>query len=92
MRNLVRFAIAAVVMLGGLVASAAAEGLKDAKDVKIAVVVHGSASDAYWSVVKRGVDDAAAAERLKSLGCDVIQGDHVGPLQDAATFIGANQA
>ena len=48
-----------LLIVGGLVASAAAEGLKDAKDVKIAVVVHGSASDAYWSVVKRGVDDAA---------------------------------
>ena len=28
--------------------------------MKIAFVVHGSASDPYWSVVKRGVDDAAA--------------------------------
>lgn len=38
---------------------ASAEGLKAASDVKIAVVVHGASSDAYWSVVKRGVDDAA---------------------------------
>ena len=36
-----------------------ADGLKDPKDVHIAFVVHGSASDPYWSVVKRGVDDAA---------------------------------
>lgn len=46
--------------MGFLAMPAAAEGLKAASDVKIAVVVHGSASDAYWSVVKRGVDDAAA--------------------------------
>jgi simple sugar transport system substrate-binding protein len=43
-----------------MVIGANADGLKEAKDVKIAVVVHGAASDAYWSVVKRGVDDAAA--------------------------------
>jgi simple sugar transport system substrate-binding protein len=43
-----------------MVLGANAEGLKAAKDVKIAFVVHGAASDAYWSVVKRGVDDAAA--------------------------------
>jgi len=39
--------------------TASADGLKANKDVKIAVVVHGNSSDAYWSVVKRGVDDAA---------------------------------
>lgn len=50
------------------------------------------AHDLGMEVLADGVDDAGAAERLKSLGCDVIQGDHVGPLQDAATFIGANQA
>lgn len=50
------------------------------------------AHDLGMEVLADGVDDADAAERLKSLGCDVIQGDHVGPLQDAATFIGANQA
>ena len=59
MRYLPRIALAAAAV--GLVATvASAEGLKDPKDVKIAVVVHGSASDPYWSVVKRGVDDAAA--------------------------------
>ena len=36
---------------------AAADGLKDAKDVHVAFITHGQASDAYWSVVKRGVDD-----------------------------------
>jgi simple sugar transport system substrate-binding protein len=46
--------------LGLMTGAAGAQGMKAAKDVKIAVVVHGAASDAYWSVVKRGVDDAAA--------------------------------
>ena len=50
------------------------------------------AHDLGMEVLADGVDDAEAAARLQSLGCDVIQGDHVGPLQDAATFIGANQA
>src|SRR5690242_18262863 len=34
--------------------------------VKIAVVTHGQSSDTYWSVVKKGVDDAA-----KLMGSDV---------------------
>jgi len=54
-----RFVPAAIAALGVLAGSAGAEGLKAAADVKIAVVVHGNSSDAYWSVVKRGVDDAA---------------------------------
>lgn len=60
MRNLIKTTLAVLGMLGCVVATASADGLKEAKDVKIAVVVHGAASDAYWSVVKRGVDDAAA--------------------------------
>ena len=34
--------------------------------IKIAVVTHGQSSDTYWSVVKKGVDDAAAL-----MGADV---------------------
>lgn len=45
--------------LGVMAVAGHADGLMAAKDVKIAVVVHGNSSDAYWSVVKRGVDDAA---------------------------------
>jgi len=59
MNYLARTALAAAVALGGFATAAHADGLKDPKDVKISVVVHGSASDPYWSVVKRGVDDAA---------------------------------
>jgi simple sugar transport system substrate-binding protein len=60
MKNLLKTAIATVAALGFATAALQAQGMKDAKDVKISVVVHGSATDAYWSVVKRGVDDAAA--------------------------------
>jgi simple sugar transport system substrate-binding protein len=50
-------AVAATAVLAG---AAAAQGLKDPEDVHVTFVVHGSTSDPYWSVVKRGVDDAAA--------------------------------
>ncbi|MEP5515114.1 MAG: substrate-binding domain-containing protein [Bauldia litoralis] len=58
--TLAKSAFAGLIALGGLSAAAHADGMKDPKDVKISFVVHGSASDPYWSVVKRGVDDAAA--------------------------------
>jgi simple sugar transport system substrate-binding protein len=58
MKHVARLAFAAL-MFGAATAVGFADGLKDPKDVKIAFVVHGNASDAYWSVVKRGVEDAA---------------------------------
>lgn len=61
MLDRLKFLPAAAIALGFVASAAMAEGLKPASDVKIAVVVHGASSDAYWSVVKRGVDDAAAA-------------------------------
>jgi simple sugar transport system substrate-binding protein len=36
-----------------------AEGNVSRKDIRIAVVTHGQASDPFWSVVKNGVDQAA---------------------------------
>lgn len=54
-----KFVPASIAALGIIAGAAWAEGLKAAADVKIAFVVHGNSSDAYWSVVKRGVDDAA---------------------------------
>src|SRR5215207_3303523 len=36
-----------------------AEGNVARKDIRIAVVTHGQASDPFWSVVKNGVDQAA---------------------------------
>jgi simple sugar transport system substrate-binding protein len=59
MTNLLKTAVVALAALAA-VPVAHADGLKDIKDVHISFVVHGSASDPYWSVVKRGVDDAAA--------------------------------
>ena len=60
MKLLAKLAFAALVSAGLVTDGALAANLKEAKDVRIAFVVHGSASDPYWSVVKRGVDDAAA--------------------------------
>ena len=59
MLKMLKGASAAALALALMAGSAPAEGLKAAADVRIAVVVHGASSDAYWSVVKRGVDDAA---------------------------------
>ena len=60
MKLLAKVAVAALVSASFVTGGAQAANLKEAKDVRIAFVVHGSASDPYWSVVKRGVDDAAA--------------------------------
>ena len=46
MRNLFKTTAAALGMLGCMALAANAGGLKEATDVKIAVVVHGAASDA----------------------------------------------
>ncbi|MFI0846330.1 sugar ABC transporter substrate-binding protein [Mesorhizobium sp. IMUNJ 23232] len=59
MKSVMKLALGALMTAGMMVGLAHADGLKDPKDVHIAFVVHGSASDPYWSVVKRGVDDAA---------------------------------
>lgn len=44
----------------GLGTSFAASAVVADEPVRIAVVTHGQSSDAYWGVVKKGVDDAAA--------------------------------
>jgi simple sugar transport system substrate-binding protein len=64
MNIMIRLALAAL-LSAGLFGLSQAAGLKEAKDVRITFVVHGSPSDAYWSVVKRGVDDAAALTGAK---------------------------
>ena len=65
MKGILRLALAAAAALTLVTGIAQAEGLKKAKDVRITFVVHGSPSDGYWSVVKRGVDDAAALTGAK---------------------------
>ncbi len=58
MRRLIQLAAGACIALGVAAAGPAARA-QDAKEVRITVVTHGQASDPYWSVVKRGVDDGA---------------------------------
>ena len=65
MKTVLKLALGALVSMSMLAGVAQAAGLKDPKDVRITFVVHGSASDPYWSVVKRGVDDAAALTGAK---------------------------
>jgi simple sugar transport system substrate-binding protein len=55
----------AFVLSGVLLASAPQPAIAE-DPVKIAFVTHGQSSDSYWGVVKKGVDDAAAA-----MGADV---------------------
>jgi len=52
------------VVLGTM--SVGSPAMADDSSIKIAVVTHGQSSDAYWGVVKKGVDDAA-----KLMGVDV---------------------
>ncbi len=59
MKLLAKLALAALVSASFFTGAAQAANLKEAKDVRIMFVVHGSPADPYWSVVKRGVDDAA---------------------------------
>lgn len=65
MKALLKIGLGALLSASLLTGFVQAAGLKDAKDVHISFVVHGSASDPYWSVVKRGVDDAAAVTGAK---------------------------
>lgn len=65
MKTVLKLALGALVSMSMLAGVVQAAGLKDPKDVRVTFVVHGSASDPYWSVVKRGVDDAAALTGAK---------------------------
>jgi simple sugar transport system substrate-binding protein len=47
------------------VLSVAIVGAQDARPYRIVVVTHGQASDPFWSVVKNGVDQAAADMRVE---------------------------
>jgi simple sugar transport system substrate-binding protein len=63
-------AAAGVTMLGGPAAAFAASGSAKAGSIKIAVVTHGD-TGSFWSVFKRGVDQAASD--LKGRGVSVTQ-------------------
>lgn len=62
-----------------------------ARQQSIVRAVAGIAHELRMEVLADGVADAATAACLKDLGCDILQGDHVGPLRDAAGFIEAHQ-
>lgn len=49
------------------------------------------AHELRMEVLADGVADAETASCLKELGCDILQGDHVGPVRDAEGFIAAHQ-
>jgi len=59
-----KFTLSALALAAGAVLAAPQSMAED--PVKIAVVTHGQSADTYWSVVKKGVDDAA-----KLMGADV---------------------
>ncbi|HVM83237.1 MAG TPA: substrate-binding domain-containing protein [Candidatus Binatia bacterium] len=59
-----KIAVCALALAAGAGAFAAPVLAQDA--IKLAVVTHGQSSDTYWTVVKKGVDDAA-----KLMGVDV---------------------
>jgi len=57
-RNSIKTTVCALALALGT-AALAAPAMADDSAIKIAVVTHGQSSDTYWTVVKKGVDDAA---------------------------------
>ena len=91
MKHFVSVACAALMLGAASVAAVHADGLKDPKDVKISFVVHGNPSDAYWSVVKRGVEDAAklTGAQVQYLSPQVFdEVEHAAELTPAARYLG----
>ncbi len=72
-----------IAALGGLAGSPRSQG--------IARALIDMAHQSSMEVLGDGVADAATAACLKDLGCDILQGDHVGPLVSAQGFISAYQ-
>jgi diguanylate cyclase (GGDEF)-like protein len=64
-------------------------GLADEPRQALARSLTGFAHDLRLEVLAAGVTDEAAADWLKALGCDCIQGAHVGPPLDVAGFLAA---
>ncbi len=52
--------LAAAALVAGTVTATATGASAGSEEITIEVVTHGQASDPFWSVFKRGVDDAAA--------------------------------
>jgi simple sugar transport system substrate-binding protein len=58
-------------LLAGLTLMTAATGIAAADETHVVFITHGQSGDAYWSVVKNGMDDAA-----KTLG---VKADYLSP-------------
>jgi len=56
--------VIALLLVVGVSVSTVANAQPKARDFRIVVVTHGQASDPFWSVVKRGVDQAAEDMRV----------------------------
>jgi len=72
-----------VAALGDLAGSVRSQG--------IARALIEMAHQSRMEVLGDGVVDAATSACLKDLGCDIVQGEHVGPFVDTQGFIGAWQ-
>src|SRR5262245_39719840 len=53
-------------LLAGVALAAAASGIAAADETRVVFVTHGQSGDAYWSVVKNGMDDAAKTLGVKA--------------------------
>ena len=80
--GLLALGMAALAMPG----SAAPALAQDGQPSRIVFVTHGQAADHYWSVVKKGVDDAAAALAVKAeyFAPDTFDVARMAELMDAA--------
>ncbi len=91
MSKLTRYVMLLAVVFAGMAATLTASAAQDATpvgggDLRFVVVTHGQASDPFWSVVQRGVDQAAqdygvTAEYQAPTTFDMVQ---MGQLIDAA--------
>jgi predicted signal transduction protein with EAL and GGDEF domain len=70
-------------LIGDLATSAPRQAIARA----LIVVAH----ELRMEVLADGVGDAETAACLKDLGCDILQGEHIGPPRDEQSFIAAHQ-
>jgi len=71
MFSLAKLMTPALGLVAGLALMSAASGLAAAQETHVVFITHGQSGDAYWSVVKNGMDDAA-----KTLG---VKADYLSP-------------
>ena len=64
MSRITKLLVLAAVLVVALAGLSSATVAQDARPYRIVVVTHGQASDPFWSVVKNGVDQAAADQRV----------------------------